>query len=120
VDGDEDQLRQALLNVIGNALVHTPAGTTVTLRAVAGRDRVVLQVADDGPGMPTDVAARITERFYRADPSRSRHRGGSGLGLSIADAIVRAHSGRLTVTSKPGQGTTATIDLPRSSLHGRR
>jgi len=73
----------------------------------------VLVIRDHGPGMTTDDLAHATERFYRGDPSRTRrHGGGSGLGLSIVDAIVSAHGGRLEVSSSPGEGTTVTIHLP--------
>ena len=71
-----------------------------------------LAVTDHGPGMPPDVAAKVTQRFYRADPARVRHRGGSGLGLSIADAAVVAHGGTIAVDSAVGRGTTVTVALP--------
>ena len=76
-----------------------------------GHDALV-EIADDGPGMPQEVAERITERFYRADPGRSRHRGGSGLGLSIADAAVAAHGGTIDVESEPGRGTVVLVRIP--------
>lgn len=69
-------------------------------------------VTDDGPGMDPDQAAHAFERFYRADPSRSRLHGGTGLGLSIVQAIVGAHGGRVEATSTPGEGTTFTVHLP--------
>jgi two-component system OmpR family sensor kinase len=112
VVGDGDRLRQVVANVVGNALVHTPPGTPVELRAAASDGRVVVEVVDHGPGMPPDVAARAFERFYRADPSRSRHRGGSGLGLAIVDAVVGAHGGSVAIDSEPGRGTTVRLDLP--------
>lgn len=112
VEGDEDLLRQALANIVGNAIVHTdpPASVTVTLRR-SGTD-VVVKVIDDGEGMAPDVVSRITERFYRADPARSRHQGGSGLGLAIADTIIEAHHGNITIDSAPGVGTTITVSFP--------
>lgn len=114
VDGDEDLLRQVLSNLIGNAIVHTDDGTAVRVSLSEDNHRgvAVLEVADDGDGMTPEVAARVTERFFRADPSRSRHRGGSGLGLALVDSIVSAHRGTLAVTSEPGRGTTVTITLP--------
>ena len=112
VRGDEDRLRQVLANVVGNAVVHTTTDVPVTLRARRVGDLVTVEVEDRGHGMPADVAERITERFYRADPARSRHRGGSGLGLSIAEAAVRAHGGSVTVESAPDVGTTVTLTLP--------
>ncbi len=113
ITGDTDRLRQVLANVIGNALTHTPAGSAITI--VAGRlagDRVMLTVADEGPGMPPDVAARVTERFYRADPARARSNGGSGLGMAIVEGIVAAHAGSVAIDSAPERGTTVSITLP--------
>ncbi len=112
VQGDEDRLRQVLANVVGNALVHTPAGTPIELRVADHDGTAELAVVDHGPGMPPEVAARVTQRFYRADAARSRHRGGSGLGMSIADAAVAAHGGTIAVDSAPGAGTTVTVTLP--------
>ena len=110
--GDEDRLRQVIANVVGNALVHTPAGTPIELRVdrVDGTARIA--VTDHGPGMPPEVAAKVTQRFYRADPARARSRGGSGLGMSIADAAVIAHGGTIGVDSAVGVGTTVTVTLP--------
>ena len=115
VTGDEDRLRQVIANVVGNALVHTPPGTRIELRARRDGADAVVEIADDGPGMPQEVAARITERFYRADPGRSRHRGGSGLGLSIADAAVAAHGGTIDVESDLGRGTVVRVRIPLAS-----
>ena len=110
--GDEHRLHQVLANILGNALRHSPRTAAVRV-TLARRDRVgVLEVHDDGPGMPPDVAARAFERFYRADPSRSRDRGGSGLGLSIVRAIVEAHGGSVSLDTAPGRGTTVRIELP--------
>src|SRR5439155_10289379 len=78
VDGDEDRLRQVLGNLVGNALVHTPAGTSVSVTVRNGDGRGVVEVHDDGPGMPEEVVARAFERFSRADASRSRNGGGAG------------------------------------------
>ena len=115
VDGDEDRLRQVLGNLVGNALVHTPAGTTVSVRVHNGGGRAVVEVQDDGPGMPEDVAVRAFERFSRADASRSRHGGGAGLGLAIVQAIVTAHGGDVRLVSAPGAGTTVRVELPRTA-----
>src|SRR4051812_23055007 len=95
VDGDEDRLRQVVGNLVGNALVHTPAGTPVSVHVHNGGALAVVEVHDDGPGMTPDVAERAFERFSRADASRSRDSGGSGaggsgLGLAIVRAIVVA------------------------------
>jgi two-component system, OmpR family, sensor kinase len=113
VEGDEDRLRQVVGNLVGNALVHTPAGTPVSVVVHGGGDRAVVEVHDDGPGMAPEVADRAFERFSRADASRSRHAGGSGLGLAIVRAIVVAHGGEVALLSAPGEGTTVRVELPR-------
>jgi len=111
--GDAARLRQVVDNLLTNARVHTAEGTAIELTAAKDADGAVLVIRDHGPGMTTDDLAHATERFYRGDPSRTRrHGGGSGLGLSIVDAIVSAHGGRLEVSSSPGEGTTVTIHLP--------
>jgi two-component system OmpR family sensor kinase len=115
VDGDEDRLRQVVGNLVGNALVHTPAGTAVSVRVHNGNHRAVVEVHDDGPGMAPDVAARAFERFSRADASRSRDAGGAGLGLAIVQAIVVAHGGAVDLQSAPGTGTTVRVELPRAA-----
>jgi len=118
ITGDEDRLRQVLANVVGNALVHTPAGTPIELDAGAttgpgGAPAATITVADHGPGMTPEDAAKVTERFYRADPGRSRDRGGSGLGMAIVEATVGAHGGSVRVDSALGAGTKVTVMLPR-------
>ncbi len=116
VEGDEDRLRQVVGNLVGNALVHTPAGTPVSVHVHNGGGRAVVEVHDDGPGMPREVADRAFERFARADASRSRHAGGAGLGLAIVQAIVVAHGGQVALDSAPGQGTTVRVELPRHTI----
>lgn len=110
--GDDDRLRQVLGNIIGNAIVHTPDGTPVSVTATSDGDRATVTIADEGDGMDADAASRMTERFYRADPSRSRERGGSGLGMAITEAIIKAHGGQIVVDSQPGVGTEISIELP--------
>jgi two-component system OmpR family sensor kinase len=119
VIGDDERLRQVAANLIGNALVHTPVETAIDLDvrvAAAGDDAspplAQLTVTDHGPGMEPEAVAHAFERFYRADPSRSRQQGGSGLGLSIVESIVVAHGGTVTMTSEPGRGTTVQMQLP--------
>jgi two-component system OmpR family sensor kinase len=112
VMGDEDRLRQVIANVVCNALVHTNSDVPITVRVGTGADGACIAVTDAGDGMSPEVADRVTERFFRADPARSRHRGGSGLGLSIVDAAVAAHGGKVTIASTEGIGTTVTITLP--------
>jgi two-component system OmpR family sensor kinase len=113
--GDESRLRQVLANLVTNALVHTEPGTPITVRARRVGDDAVVEVIDRGAGMPPDVAARAFERFYRADPSRSRHRGGTGLGLAIVEATVAAHGGTVALDTAPGRGTTVRVVLPLGS-----
>ena len=110
--GDADRLRQVVTNLVGNARVHTPPGTPVEVRTFREGERAVLEVADEGPGMAPDVVERAFERFYRADPARSRHQGGTGLGLAIVKATVDAHGGTVSLRSAPGRGTTVRVELP--------
>ena len=115
--GDEDRLRQVADNLIGNACTHTPPGTAVRVGVGAetgadGRHWAVLQVADSGPGLSAEESARVFERFYRTDASRARRTGGTGLGLSIVAALVAAHGGDVTVTSRPGEGAVFRVRLP--------
>ncbi|WP_319944836.1 sensor histidine kinase [Nocardia macrotermitis] len=115
VSGDEARLRQVLGNLAGNALVHTPAGTAVTVRLTPAEHEVLMEVVDTGPGLPPAEAERIFERFYRTDTSRSRDSGGTGLGLSIVQALVASHGGTVSVDSVLGEGTTFTVRLPREA-----
>ncbi len=112
--GDENRLRQVLANLVTNATSHTPAGTTVTVTVQHDADAAILRVADDGPGIPPDLVSRVFERFYRADPSRTRATGGSGLGLSIVASIVEGHAGTVAVESAGESGTTFTVRIPNA------
>jgi two-component system, OmpR family, sensor kinase len=117
VIGDEARLRQVVVNLVTNALTHTPATARITVRLSedpTDHGTVVLSVADQGPGLAPADAQRVFERFYRADTSRTRAAGGSGLGLSIVAALVAAHGGRVDLTTAPGKGATFTVRLPRS------
>ncbi len=109
---DPLRLRQVLDNLLANAALHTLPGTAVALSAsVEGRD-AVLRVSDSGPGIPAADQARIFDRFYRVDDSRTRDRGGSGLGLAVVHSLVVAHGGTIGLDSTPGS-TTFTIRIPR-------
>jgi two-component system OmpR family sensor kinase len=112
VVGDEARLRQVLGNLVNNAILHTPPGTPVEVRVRADGAHAVIEVADKGPGLPADQAERVFERFYRADPARTRASGGTGLGLAIVAAIVAAHGGRVRVQTEVGVGTTFQVLLP--------
>jgi two-component system OmpR family sensor kinase len=112
VQGDDRLLRQVVANLTANALVHTESPVAIHLRAFTTEGRAVVEVADEGPGMAPEVAERVFERFYRADPSRSRHTGGSGLGLAIVEATIAAHGGDVSMTTAPGEGTTFRAELP--------
>jgi two-component system sensor histidine kinase BaeS len=112
--GDPDRIAQVIANLLDNALKHTPREGHVHVTVTSASGHILLRVEDDGAGVPTDELEKIFERFYRADPSRAGTPGsGSGLGLTIARAIVRAHGGTLTATSAGhGQGATFTVTLP--------
>jgi two-component system OmpR family sensor kinase len=114
VRGDEHRLHQVVANLLSNARMHTPAGTSIIVRLAADQQpdhQVLLSVRDDGPGVPPELQAHVFERFVRADSSRSRVKGSTGLGLAIAHAVVKAHSGSLTLISNEG-GTEFRICLP--------
>jgi two-component system OmpR family sensor kinase len=119
VDGDEARLRQVIGNLVNNALTHTPPGTPVRVKVSSGKldhgtPAVVLDVEDDGPGMPADQAQRVFERFYRADQARNRASGGTGLGLAIVSGLVEAHGGTVSVRTAPGAGADFQVRLPLS------
>jgi two-component system OmpR family sensor kinase len=114
--GDEVRLRQVIGNLMSNALTHTPDGTPVTVRILAGPREpvpsIVLEVTDHGPGLSADQAERVFERFYRADQARTRKAGGTGLGLAIVAALVAAHGGTVALRTAPGEGATFRVTLP--------
>ena len=121
VIGDEPRLRQVIGNLMSNALTHTPDGSPIEVSIGSGTldprrpdlgPAVTLDVTDHGPGMTTEQAHRVFERFYRADQARTRTTGGSGLGLAIVRALVVAHGGVASVRTSPGQGATFRIALP--------
>jgi two-component system OmpR family sensor kinase len=132
--GDEHGLRQVATNLVANALQHTPSGATVTIRVGRlatrppargvssgpvtlgdGQSLAVLEVVDDGPGVPVAHAPRVFERLYRADSSRTRGKGGgSGLGLSIVAAIVHGHGGWVELDVPAGGGAIFRVLLPTS------
>jgi two-component system OmpR family sensor kinase len=118
VVGDERMLRQVLSNLVGNVVAHTPTGSPVEI-ALGMRDgSAAIEVRDHGPGIDPEHAARVFERFYRVDASRSRSAagtgtgGGAGLGMAIVAAIVEAHDGGVAIEKTPGGGTTVRVTLP--------
>lgn len=113
VMADRDKLRQVLTNLVSNAVKYTGEGGHIGIAVRQEPDAAVLEVWDDGIGIPQGDHARIFERFYRADQSRSRKTGGAGIGLAIAKAIVQAHGGTIAVQSSPGQGSRFTVRLPQ-------
>jgi two-component system OmpR family sensor kinase len=119
--GDEPRLRQVIGNLMSNALTHTPDGTPIEVsissgildpRATEPTPAVILDVTDHGPGMASEQAHRVFERFYRADQARTRTKGGSGLGLAIVSALVAAHGGVASVRTAPDRGATFRVTLP--------
>lgn len=115
VNADPDRIRQVLVNLLDNALRYSPPGECVCVQVLADAAGVSVSVQDHGPGIPHVEQARVFERFYRADKSRARDArsaGGAGLGLSIAQALVQAHGGRIVLESRQGQGTTVRFTLP--------
>ncbi|WP_433267674.1 sensor histidine kinase [Actinosynnema sp. CS-041913] len=110
---DPMRLRQVVDNLLANAAIHTPPGTAISLSATVEQGHAVVRVSDSGPGIPTADQHRIFDRFYRVDNSRTRDRGGSGLGLAVAHSLVAAHGGTITLESHPG-ATTFTIRIPRT------
>jgi two-component system OmpR family sensor kinase len=111
VIGDEDALRQVMANLLTNVRSHTPDGTPARIVVRQAGFHVVVEVADEGPGLDPEVARRVFDRFYRAGGGRGRN-GGSGLGLAIVAGIVQAHGGDVGVRSSPGAGTTVWFRLP--------
>jgi two-component system OmpR family sensor kinase len=100
------------VNLLTNARVHTPQGTAIDVSVDIDQGWAVMRVRDHGPGIPAEHRQKVFDRFYRADPSRSRATGGSGLGLSIVSSIVAAHGGLIHLESEEGQGTTVEVRLP--------
>ncbi len=117
VTGDATQLSQVIHNLVGNAFKYGKRGTPVTIGLRRdGETLICLSVADEGDGIAAEHLPRLTERFYRVDPGRSRAQGGTGLGLAIVKHIVERHRGRLDIASTPGTGTTVSILLPVAIL----
>lgn len=120
VDADPERLHQVLFNLLDNAVRFTPSGGAVTVSAHRQNGSVEVQVSDTGVGIPQEHLPRLFERFYRADPARSREDGGTGIGLAIARSVVEAHGGHISAMSEPGKGSVFTFDLPVASAAKNR
>jgi signal transduction histidine kinase len=112
VRGDADALREALTIVVANAIDYNVDDGRVDVEVKAEGDRAIVTVRDTGVGIDPADLPRVFEPFFRADPSRGRSRGGAGLGLAVARAIVTRHGGTIDCESQPGQGTTVRLRLP--------
>jgi two-component system OmpR family sensor kinase len=111
--GDGARIRQVVDNLLSNVRTHTPPGTSATVQVGLDGEAATIEVADDGGGLSDEQSAKVFERFYRADASRSRRHGGAGLGLSIVASIVEAHGGTVSVARSPAGGAAFTVRLPR-------
>jgi len=121
VSGDRLILRQALVNLIDNAIKYSPAEAEILVRVAAGKDsQLIVEVVDQGPGVPQEHQSRIFDRFYRVDSARSREWGGAGLGLAIARWAVEIHGGHITLESVEGQGSTFRVALPSTAINRER
>jgi PAS domain S-box-containing protein len=109
---DENKLRQVLVNLVDNAIKYSPGGGRVEIRLRRQTSHCLIEVVDDGLGIPVDERNRIFEKFYRLDPQQTKGVGGSGLGLYICRELVERMNGQLTVASEPGRGSTFTVELP--------
>ena len=109
---DPTAIERAIANLVDNAVAHSRREDTVSLRARAHGDTLVIEVADEGAGIPPDALDHVFERFWRGQRSRARRRGGSGLGLSIVHAVAEAHGGAVRISSTVGRGTSVTLTLP--------
>jgi signal transduction histidine kinase len=112
VRGDAERLHQVLVNLVDNAVRHSPPGGTVTLTGHRNENRVAVEVLDEGPGIPEEEAARVFDRFYRLDHARTHSDGGSGLGLSIARWIVDLHGGDIRAEPRRPHGCRMVVELP--------
>jgi signal transduction histidine kinase len=113
VEGDPERVHQVVTNVVHNALRHSPSGGTVEVAARPNGEGVLIEVSDEGPGIPVEEASRVFERFYRSDQARTARDGGSGLGLAIAKWIVDMHGGEIRAEQRSPSGCRIVVALPR-------
>jgi two-component system phosphate regulon sensor histidine kinase PhoR len=119
IEADEEALRQALDNLVDNAVAHSEPGAKVRVILTQVDDALEIVVQDTGAGIPADALERVFERFYRVDAARSRERGGTGIGLSIVKHVAQAHGGSVSVQSEIGAGSSFTLQIPVSSAAAR-
>lgn len=112
VQGDEEKLKQIFINVIENAIRYSNENAKITVHSYQSDHRAIIEIQDEGIGIPEEDLPHITERFYRVNKARSRIDGGAGLGLSIVKQLVKQHDGALAIKSVVGEGTLVTISLP--------
>ena len=112
VEGDRARLKQVVVNLLDNAIKYTPSGGRVRLAVRREAGFAVLEVSDNGIGIPAEALPHVFQRFFRVDSSRSRDQGGAGLGLSIVKSICGVHGAEVEVSSSPGQGSTFRIRQP--------
>jgi signal transduction histidine kinase len=114
--GDRVRLQQIIVNLIDNSIKYTQVGGMIKVRVDREGNSAILEVSDNGLGIPAHALPHVFERFYRADKARSRATGGAGLGLSIVKAICAAHNGEIKVSSQEGRGSSFRVELPLSPL----
>jgi heavy metal sensor kinase len=119
VEGDRSHLQQIVVNLVANAIKYTQDGGEVEVRVRCKASSAILEVSDNGAGIPDYALPHVFERFYRADKARSRESGGAGLGLAIVKAICTAHGAELHVSSREGMGSVFTVELPRRDVPAR-
>lgn len=112
VEADDEKLKQIFINLIENAINYSTEGGTVTIKSFVEGKQAIIEIVDDGIGIPTEDIPHLTERFYRVNKARSRADGGSGLGLSIVEQLVKEQRATLKIESELGMGTTVTITMP--------
>jgi signal transduction histidine kinase len=112
VEGDRARMKQVIVNLLDNAIKYTPQGGAINLTVGSQDTKALLEVADNGVGIPPEALPRVFDRFFRVDKARSREQGGAGLGLSIVKSICTAHHGRVEARSTPGQGSRFRVELP--------
>jgi signal transduction histidine kinase len=112
VEGDRTRLQQVIANLIDNAIKYTQQGGTVELSVHSDGGKAILEVRDNGAGIPAEAICHVFERFYRVDKARSRSSGGAGLGLSIVKAICAAHGAEIGVSSQEGRGSCFRVEFP--------